>query len=873
MSNPHSIQAVSTGTSHRITAAGRFPAHLLLPVLLFVGICGISVWVWHAHRAAENADVIEDAKLVTVGMANRLQVMLQDEVRPLRRLARDLGNGTLHNARNFTDAALSVQQLVPAMRVIAWVDVSGTVQAVSAIPPGDGPATGTSIVSLPGWGDAFANVIKPPRIIVSSAPDESHDVQWICVDIVAPEQTTERHRGAVIAKAALAARAADLLDQRTRNWFEIAVRDPSGRMIYGSARVRASSQFEASEPLRVFDSEWKLSVRPTQAFIASRHGSRPRFILIGGIGLAALVSLGTAQVLLHRRRDRVRTTTHLAALEALARISEGITDKPGESEHLLAQLAELAATLTDMPMRIVAMRDPDGASLRIIHRQGTPPQLTRDVYSTDETPLSLQAMSSKSMLMVGDVERNPPASIQLLRAHQIRCFIMMPLLVSGEATGVILLACPQPRKFTALDRRLSELWMAQASALLSNRKLYQRMDAALLSRQHMIDQRDTLYQVNMTIQRAGSLREALDRVAELAPRALEVDACVVVLAHANPQCIQIAAVTPIDPPHTLPVDAVVECATCASVIRAGQNKIVPDTDVHPIRGFPDMGSALFVPLRGGAATNGLLVLLRRQRGEFDPKLVQTAELFAASAAAAIERARLYEQTRRHAETNATLLRELNHRVGNNLGSIVGLLSMAARQLPEQSRQWVDRAIERVHMMARAHQLFSGGVESVALGELLRMTLSFVAPAQNSDLQISISVESEELKLPSSQAVTLAMVVHELAYNAVVHGLCDGGELLVRGRRIGADRIAIDVIDRAQVPVATSATVERRAQLGIDSGNGNGNGGHKHGGIGLQLVRNLVMRELQGTFSLSRASGGATVACVEFPIREHDREMT
>jgi two-component sensor histidine kinase len=285
-----------------------------------------------------------------------------------------------------------------------------------------------------------------------------------------------------------------------------------------------------------------------------------------------------------------------------------------------------------------------------------------------------------------------------------------------------------------------------------------------------------------------------------------------------------------------------------------------------------MGSALFIPLRAGEAIDGLLVLLRRQRGEFDGELIQTAELFAERTASAIENARLHDQTRRQAETNAVLLRELNHRVGNNFAGIIGLLTIAANQVPQRSRQWVNRAIERVHMMARAHELFSGGARSIGLADLVRTTLASVSIDRKADIHVSVDLPSEEVKLGPTQAVTLAMVLHELAYNAVVHALGTGGELIVRGRREGADRLAIDVMDRALVPVAAGEH-ERLEIAGADAsggangnGNGNSNGGASgHAGIGLHLVRNLVSRELRGSFRLVSTPTTGTVASVEIPL--------
>jgi two-component sensor histidine kinase len=125
------------------------------------------------------------------------------------------------------------------------------------------------------------------------------------------------------------------------------------------------------------------------------------------------------------------------------------------------------------------------------------------------------------------------------------------------------------------------------------------------------------------------------------------------------------------------------------------------------------------------------------------------------------------------------------------------------------------------------------------------------------VRIRVELHDPDARLFSTRAITLAMVLHELAYNALEHGLhASGGELLVRSRAPGdGARIAIDVVDRA----AVNALAARR---GAD--------GHvrrtAHAGIGLQLVRNLVARELGGRFALDRTDCGTT-ATVEFSLEQ------
>jgi two-component sensor histidine kinase len=209
-----------------------------------------------------------------------------------------------------------------------------------------------------------------------------------------------------------------------------------------------------------------------------------------------------------------------------------------------------------------------------------------------------------------------------------------------------------------------------------------------------------------------------------------------------------------------------------------------------------------------------------------------------------------------------LLRELNHRVKNNLAGIVALLSMGQPEMSVAAQRWLDRVTDRVRVMAGAHQLFVGDAEAVPLRHLVERMVSSLAVARAPGVEMRIELgAAPDVELRTEQAISLAMALHELCYNAIIHGLHGAaGFVTLRTREAAPGRLAVDVIDTGrwrEPDVAAHADAD-----------GNGRPGAGATGIGLELVRGLVSRELHGHFSLEHApdGDGGTVATVEFPLQ-------
>ncbi|MBN2404331.1 MAG: histidine kinase N-terminal domain-containing protein [Coriobacteriia bacterium] len=200
------------------------------------------------------------------------------------------------------------------------------------------------------------------------------------------------------------------------------------------------------------------------------------------------------------------------------------------------------------------------------------------------------------------------------------------------------------------------------------------------------------------------------------------------------------------------------------------------------------------------------------------------------------------------------IREVHHRVKNNLQTIASLLRIQARRSDnrEVSRS-LEEAVERVSSMAVVHEMLAASTEElVDLAAAARVVVDMVRQGLGGgDSDVSVTVEGETGLVPAATATSLALVTVELVHNAIEHGLGQrqGGIVNVLMRRF-ADEIHLVVRDDGA-----------GLSLGFDVA--------KDANLGLAIVRTLVEDDLQGTLDFSVGRG--TTVTVRVPVPETAKE--
>ncbi|MFZ1488940.1 MAG: histidine kinase N-terminal domain-containing protein [Ilumatobacteraceae bacterium] len=181
------------------------------------------------------------------------------------------------------------------------------------------------------------------------------------------------------------------------------------------------------------------------------------------------------------------------------------------------------------------------------------------------------------------------------------------------------------------------------------------------------------------------------------------------------------------------------------------------------------------------------------------------------------------------------IREIHHRVKNNLQTISSLLRLQARRLSSpEAKAAVQESVRRIRTIALVHETLSRDPgENVAFVEICRPLMRLAEESlQSPDRPVRFVLHGDGGRLPATIATPLSVVLTELLQNAVDHGFpegSDGGTVVVQ-LDSGDDELRVRVVNDG-----------RGLEPGFDLNDATS--------LGLSIVRTLVTTELNGTIEM------------------------
>jgi two-component sensor histidine kinase len=194
-------------------------------------------------------------------------------------------------------------------------------------------------------------------------------------------------------------------------------------------------------------------------------------------------------------------------------------------------------------------------------------------------------------------------------------------------------------------------------------------------------------------------------------------------------------------------------------------------------------------------------------------------------------------------TKDVTIREIHHRVKNNLQTVSALLRLQSRRVEDATaKNALEEAVRRVASIAIVHETLSNSsTESVSFDEVYDRIVHNAI--ELSTHKISVKKVGSFGTFDSQVATPLALVITELIHNALEHGLADSGENLRVEIVKSTKNCEVKIIDDG-AGLPTDFNWDQSSNLG------------------LQIVKTLTENELKGSIQLIRV-GSETQAVLKF----------
>ena len=190
-------------------------------------------------------------------------------------------------------------------------------------------------------------------------------------------------------------------------------------------------------------------------------------------------------------------------------------------------------------------------------------------------------------------------------------------------------------------------------------------------------------------------------------------------------------------------------------------------------------------------------------------------------------------------TKDATIREIHHRVKNNLQTVAALLRLQARRMTEPAaRAALQESVRRVASIAVVHETLAGSREDVVdVDDVLDQVLPMLGDVTAVGRPARFTRTGAFGELPAAAATPLVMAVTELLHNAAEHAFPDSepGTIVLDAARDGDDLVVRVRDDGMGLPPDFDPAAST--------------------GLGLQIVRTLVTSELHGSLEMGAPAGG------------------
>lgn len=509
----------------------------------------------------------------------------------------------------------------------------------------------------------------------------------------------------------------------------------------------------------------------------------------------------------------------LSALRDIARALSGAW----ALDSTLDLIAEKTTAVTQVDSCSIYLLDSDSDLLRLQASTGLARQSFGHAVLRVGEGLTGYALQANCPIAAADAQNHPRfKTLDETMEAAYTSLLAIPLLIEERPIGAMNVQTIREHDFTADEIELVALIGDLAAGALAKAQLYDKQ-------RRQIDELQALADVSELVTSPQYLDDILDVVTAMAARAMQTAVCLIFLLNEDSTHLELHSAKRNDPNHPLymlPVNDgdMTAAVSSSSVAIAGwmaKNRLQ---------------TVMAVPLSVRDKVIGVLACYGEGKRPFSPEQHGLLTTLANQTALAIENGRLV--------TNAAVVREMHHRIKNNLQTVAMLMQMQLTDAdPLNARDVLQTNIHRIRSIASVHEVLSErGFRLVDVKDVIQrisqaMATTMVQPKKS----IQIRITGEPLQLPSKEATALTLVINELLQNSLEHAFT--------GRQAGM----VEVLFSQSANAIT--VVVRDDGVGIAD--------DYIPNLGLEIAETLVEDDLNGRLSFHHLDPGTEI-CIHLP---------
>ncbi|HQO39188.1 MAG TPA: histidine kinase dimerization/phosphoacceptor domain -containing protein [Spirochaetota bacterium] len=255
-------------------------------------------------------------------------------------------------------------------------------------------------------------------------------------------------------------------------------------------------------------------------------------------------------------------------------------------------------------------------------------------------------------------------------------------------------------------------------------------------------------------------------------------------------------------------------------------------------------SFALIPVYSDDEITGCFILLDRRKFFFTEELLDFFQGIVQSIGIALDRLKYEDDLKRIIDEKELLIREVHHRVKNNMQVITSLISLqASRQTDDYVKSILNECQNRVRTMALVHEKLysSNNFTSINFGNYINTLVPLLMNSYRIEKnQVTVDVTAEDIQLGLNTAIPLAQLVNEILSNVFKHAFPGGKTGSVRIILAGDTSAGINLLEIS------------------DTGKGlTGGAAYPDGGnLGFQLIEALV-KQIRGKITFA-GEGGVSI---------------